>query len=173
MDIRNKKWIIRSWTNIFLWKMKPILTLSNMRFATEYLSQKVFIKFNLSFSHFWVEKIFSIRWLLQTPLYNELYCAVFYTVCTVFRKILHWVKREKSYNKENSLCVSWSWIHERTIFLRFLGIILIVLRLWGFGIQSLHYKPVSNLSCSGGGGGSVFRGDFKEVLRREIQGLKV
>jgi hypothetical protein len=45
-----------------------------------------------------------------------------------------------------------SLIHERTILFRFLGIILRVLRLevsvYNVG---LHYKPVSNHFCGGGG----------------------
>ncbi len=52
-----------------------------------------------------------------------------------------------------------SRIHERTISLRFLGIIFKsrVLETWGFRIQCLHYKPVSNHLCwrewGGRGGG--------------------
>jgi hypothetical protein len=58
---------------------------------------------------------------------------------------------------------SGSRIHELTISLRFLGIILIVL---GFRIQCLHYKPVSNHFCpkGGGGGGSKIQNLLLEVI---------
>ncbi len=48
-------------------------------------------------------------------------------------------------------------IHEHTISLRFLGIILrVLMQTWGFRIQCLHYKPVLNHFFSGGGGGGGF-----------------
>ncbi len=55
-----------------------------------------------------------------------------------------------------------SRIHECTFSLRFLGIILRVLRIEvSFRIQCLHYKPVSNHFCSRGQGGvkSISRGN--------------
>ncbi len=52
---------------------------------------------------------------------------------------------------------SRSWIHERTssISLRFLGIIMRVIR--GIRIQCLHYKPIKLLLLGGGGGGVRFK----------------
>ncbi len=60
----------------------------------------------------------------------------FLTSCIVFWSFL-FPQRELKQN--------WSWIHERTISLSVLGIILRVLRI---RIQCLHYKPVSNHFCS-------------------------
>ncbi len=62
---------------------------------------------------------------------------------------------------------SRSRIHKRTISLRFLGIIMRVIKLVGFRMQCLHSKPVSNHFCflgGGGGGGKnplVKKGDFE------------
>ncbi len=54
-----------------------------------------------------------------------------------------------------------SRVHERTVSLRFLGIILRVLRLEISIDKCLHYKPLSNHFCLGGAGGEklVRRGD--------------
>ncbi len=49
---------------------------------------------------------------------------------------------------------SRSWIHERTKnFIEVSGHNLESSQTWGFRIQCLHYKPVSNHCCPGGGGG--------------------
>jgi hypothetical protein len=54
-----------------------------------------------------------------------------------------------------------SKIHERTISLRFLGIILRVLILEVFRIQCLRYKPEFQTTSAQGGVKSVSRGDCK------------
>jgi hypothetical protein len=54
----------------------------------------------------------------------------------------------KQQHTEHIRFESWSRIHERTISLRFLGIILRVLGLEVFDIQCLHYKLVSKHFCS-------------------------
>jgi hypothetical protein len=58
-----------------------------------------------------------------------------------------------------------SRIHESTISLRFLAIILIVLKLEVFHIQCLHYKPVSNATFARGGG----RGGDKVIHRGDCE----